>query len=156
MGVKEVWFFNVLEKAPMAPSKHQVESSFYSNAKEIEAKPLLKSLTYSYDDAMSWCDVGLQILNLSGRRPDCAVAHSVDLLRILPPRFLPGAPFIVQSPEHMRYLSTEQSQGLDIWLQERRPSLTIFVGAFYQTGLGVSSACVVPQGAAPLLQSWLS
>ena len=51
--IKERWLFNVLPVSPTAPRELRVCSVSCSSAKEIEATPNLKELTYNYERASS-------------------------------------------------------------------------------------------------------
>ena len=46
----EKWEINLLPARPIHPRFLDIPSTLYSSAKEIEAKPMLKMLTYSYED----------------------------------------------------------------------------------------------------------
>ena len=85
VDVDEQWPFSIVDMAPRVPTKLQILSPSFSDAREIEAETILKALTYSYENAQPWCDVGPQILNSTGWRPDCATAHLANLARIPPP-----------------------------------------------------------------------
>ena len=85
VDVDEQWFFSISEKAPKVPTKLQISSPSSSGAREIEAKTIWKALTYSYENARAWRDVGPQISNSTGWRPGRATAHLANLARIPPP-----------------------------------------------------------------------
>ena len=130
VDVEELRISNVPEKPPRVPTGPHVSWPFFSDAREIEAKPILKTLTYSYDGAQARCDVGAQILNSAGWRPNCTAAHSVNFARVPPPRFLPDAPVVIGSPESMRSVSADQAEGLTKSLNAARSSLKVFASAF--------------------------
>ena len=93
------WLFDVLPVPPTFPPDSRVCSAFYSDAKEIEAEPLLKVLMYTFERAGTWHDIGLQLLNASGLRPDCTQAYWSNFERALPPRPSEGAPLVIQATE---------------------------------------------------------
>ena len=84
IDVAETWIFSVLEEPPACPRELSVRPVFYSDAKEIEAKPNLKALTHTYEKTKNWYAAGAQILSASGWRPDCTREDSVNLERALP------------------------------------------------------------------------
>ena len=89
---------------PIAPSRLTVPSVFFSDAKEIETKPMLKALTYASEPATAWYASGAQLLGLSGWRPDFKVAQEVTVPRALPPSCQPESPIIIGSPDSMQHL----------------------------------------------------
>ena len=69
--INETWHITTLEQTPNLPGFLQTRSIFYSDASEIESKPMLKALTYGYEHATSRYIIGAQILSASGWTPDC-------------------------------------------------------------------------------------
>ena len=98
----EEWSISVLPAAPIAPPKFSAPSVFYSDAREVEAKPNLKQLTYNYHHATTWFIAGAQILAASGWQPDCTRAKKVNVSRTIPPPVQLHAPIITHSMDHMR------------------------------------------------------
>ena len=68
---------------------------FFTDAPEINAVPDVKNKTYNFRGCTTWYDIGLQVLNQSGWRPDCSRMNAVNIERTLPPRPREGAPLIV-------------------------------------------------------------
>ena len=93
VAVRESWIINTLQKEPVVPGFLDIPSVFFTDAKEIEAKPILKGLTFGYERATTWFLSGAQFLGLSGWRPDCTVAQTVNFARTSPPRNAAGCPF---------------------------------------------------------------
>ena len=66
VDIVEDWSSEVLPKAPMPSRLLRTSSVFFSDAREVEAKPNLKALTFTYNRATTWHHVGAQILHASG------------------------------------------------------------------------------------------
>ena len=96
------WHYSTLADPPSTPGFLEVRSTFYSDADEIEDKPMLKQLTYQYENVNSWSDIGAQRLHSAGWRPDCVLPQKVNIDRVLPPQFPCWAPVVFppEDPPH--------------------------------------------------------
>ena len=113
---------------------------------------MLKALTFTYEGANDWHDLGARMLVASGLRPDRAMANAVNLARALPPRLLPKAPFTVQYPGLLCGLDGERVEGLEKSLSEGEEHVKIYASAFLRRGYGVSSVCAEEPGTGPRTQ----
>ena len=84
--VTEEWFCNLLPETPSLPDRFVVQSSFFTNAPEINNNPLPKQQTFNFQGCSTWYEVGLQILVSAAWRPGCARADRTNLKKALPPR----------------------------------------------------------------------
>ena len=57
-----------------------------------------QSRVFRYEKEESWLRIGLRLLTSIGWRPDCAVSHSINLAKVLPPRLKSDAPLIFGTP----------------------------------------------------------
>ena len=83
--VGENWVPRVLLRTPALAEKLRAHSTYHCGAKEVRERPSLCALTYNYDEAHSWYEIGAQIAAAPGRRPDCPLGTEMDCARILPP-----------------------------------------------------------------------
>ena len=125
------------------------------SAKEIGAKPMLKALTYTFRNALSWYMVGAQILTASGWRPDCPREDTVNVARALPPPQSPQAPMVITPLECLEHLPTSTKEAMAYWEESTGSGLEIAVSAFYQQGYGVSCGCIQIQGHIIGMHSWV-
>ena len=156
--VAENWCFQVLENRPCLRGDLKVRSVYHSSAQEIRSKPNLRSLTYDYIGATSWMEVGVQIADASGWRPDCSASFNAIGVPSMPPSTPPTALplFHVEPYGPMGLLkeSGKSDQGQTSWKERVGCSVHIVVGAFFQDGLGVSAAWVRDTNKVPCTQMW--
>ena len=62
----EEWTVTLLGDTPETPNKTQIQSVYYSTAKEIEDNPQYKDITYDFKDVQTWKDTALQALVHAG------------------------------------------------------------------------------------------
>ena len=153
--MQECWFCCILEGLPAAPEEYKVASTFHTTAKEAETNPHLKEATYNFVGAVSWNEVGLQLLIAAGWRPDCAMGHTENIEKLLPPKDPKGL-LIVQSP-WVRQGGAESlgNEGYDSWMMGEEGGLHVSVGTFFQDGIGASCAWIKRPDGVVFTQGWV-
>ena len=99
MCITEQWLLGLSKTEPMTPGFLRVPFTFFSDAKGIDAKPMLKGRTHAYAKGNTWFVSGTQLLGASGWQPDCTVANHINIKRILPPICSPTSPIKISDPE---------------------------------------------------------
>ena len=150
-----MWMFSILPEPPAASRDLRISSVFYSDAKEVGAKPNLKALTYSYERAHSWRHIGAQILNASGWRPDCAQAQDTNIERILPPRPSEGAPLKSPRAGVLDMGDPKLCHLIDVLDLTEPTGVVVHASAFFQGGCGASCACIRMMDDPPETQRWI-
>ena len=85
LGLKEFWFFNILESYPALGERLKDRRAFFTAAREFLGRPDLKGLTYNYVGVESWGDVGLRASHASGWVPGHVPGEVVTFEEELPP-----------------------------------------------------------------------
>ena len=131
VDLPEEWEVSVLPAELIDPRFLDIPSTSSSSAKEIEAKPTHKALTYNYETAQAWYTTSAQIISASGWRPGCTIAHRINVLRILPPEHT-TSPIIINSVEGMRHLASVPGVSKDDQSAYGKSRLAIFAGPFFR------------------------
>ena len=149
--VAESWRFRVLKKSPVPADFLKIHSVFYSDATEIESTAQLKALTYGYEGAHNWNEIGAQVLGASGWRPDCAVPQSINVSRAIPPTLPCSAPILFSGMEPPECGHEEHKRRAGNGLSSNGEGLNVTAGAFYQNKFGISCACACLPRQTPVL-----
>ena len=155
VDVGESWRFRLLPSRPASiPPWLRVPSVYHSEAEEIRGNPSLLARTYDYSGAGSWSEVGLQVLTISGWRPDCAAGTALNVGRMLPPRGCTH-PFIVEPSELMCYEEAEEHAGCRRRGEEPGSGVCVTTAVFFQEGTGASCTVIKGEDGLPRTQGWI-
>ena len=140
--VAEHWCFQVLKEPPYLPEALKTRSTYHSNAQEVQNRPNFRALTYDYVGAKSWLEIGVQIADASGWRPDCSASFNDIGCPTMPPD-MTGMPKLYVRPygfmgTFLDLNNPRMEQGGGDY--DASEGTHIVVGAFFQNGLGVSAA----------------
>ena len=99
--IKENWSVRLLGKAPsdLKGGPLDVTSIYYTEADLIDSNPELRAKTYSFQNALTSRDMGLQILLAANWRPDCVEVEDRCSGRLPPPETRKGARILFGPPE---------------------------------------------------------
>ena len=154
--VGEEWFCNALERIPRLPDRFRIPSVFHTNAPEITPNAILQNQTYNFQRASMWFEVGLQTLSRSGWRPDCTMADSLDISKILPPPHRGNYPFVVGSYDVMNWVPTPDFGCTnDIPLPDPTHLLDIEVVTFFEKGYAFSCSYLCSPSLDISCQGWI-
>ena len=137
--IKEEWIVSILNRTPETPTKAQIQSIYYSTAKEVEDSPQFKDRTYDFKDIQSWKEVALQALVHAGWRPDCAMPQQRNIQETPAPKD-PKGRIVFSTMTHMWDLPLGEGLGAPYgaWLRQEEGGLHIEASAFFQQNVGYS------------------
>ena len=79
------WMQSTYRKPPAWNEVRRIGGIFFPNAAELRRETREYGGFYSFKDTHSWLDVGLQVLQHVGWRPECSLAQELNVPRSLPP-----------------------------------------------------------------------
>ena len=100
----------MLPEVPVLPESFVINSTFFTNAPEINSSPFLKSQTFNFRGCDSWYTLGLQVLTAVGWRPECAKADCLNMEKAMPPR-----------PQRHKWIAVGSSEAME-WIEPYLPS----------------------------------
>ena len=138
--VEERRMVSLLRETPGILGGFRPVSTFYTEADLIVNNASLLDRTYCFQDTGIWWRVGLQILHLSGWRPDCASMEYCNVDRAVPPSMSIEAPIIVGAPDAMRWYPDSVKETMDLLLEKAKVVIEVEAKTFYHSGVGISCA----------------
>ena len=140
--VEERWMASLLWEAPSGLEGYKPVSTFYAEADLIVANAALLDRTYTFKGTGTWWQVGLQVLTLSGWRPDCAQREWCNVDRAVPPHVRASAPIVVGAPDAMRWYPDAVKEMTDRLLEGDVNVMRVDVEASMHSGYGLSCAYI--------------
>ena len=85
----------LLDKRPKWQGKRPTNSIYCATSDLLLNRPQFLEKTSQFHPGDTWLDIGARILQLAGRRPDCACADAKCVARLPPPPLKKYKPLLI-------------------------------------------------------------